>query len=478
MIVSNGLIAAFRRRIVREPRFNRLLKKDYWQLMIGGLAIFAASKVVEYSLRAIKRVDLENASQSDAPEESNFETSKDSTSTASMHSRKIEKALGLDIGSSFSRISYRNGELVVDVLENREGRRATSTIVYGTDEICVGHIASNNRWLKPFNTVHGTQLLVGLEQTSPLFPEILSSLSFSAKTNPTGEVSLSVGRFELTPSAVCNIIAGELLSTATDRLSSERDPIPAALSVPNFFNAHQSSAALSACRSAGVDCLATVPDAVSAVLAAKTNHAIPLTSGPVLVIDFGGRLVQISAVSCDEDIPNILSFKTLFDLGGEFIDMALVDHLSDGFARANGIDLKTDPMALQRLYQAAEGAKMDLTGSFSTHVHLPFITADQSGPKHLDVKLSRAQFDMIIGPQLARLLGPISAVLKEVSSSNTTATAVVSTSPSTVLLVGGGARMPALKDFITKNFKGVDVLLESAPEDLVCIGAALYTKFL
>mmetsp|Transcript_41154 Transcript_41154/g.42053 ORF Transcript_41154/g.42053 Transcript_41154/m.42053 type:complete len:495 (+) Transcript_41154:252-1736(+) len=470
-------------------------KKEYWQFVLGGLAVIVLARVADYSIQLIERANKHVEEGSDDMSTGNPKQSNDvpygqedsesypgaTSSTPNRPNSPIKQALGVDMGTSFSRVSYRNNE-VIEVVENREGKRATATALHSSDsdsEVYIGQLAIKNRWMKPAQTAYGAQLFVGLKGSDPAYQLLADTLPRPPAASDTTEAIFTVGSRYLTASACCAVIARELIHTASGKthlISRGSQTIPSALTVPVFFSSQQTQAMLTACRGAGLNCVTTVQDPVCAVLGAMNTKTIKPATGPVLVVDFGGRVVQTSVVECKassgelSEVPVVASHHTLFDLGGEYIDEALVNHIASNFARENGIDLLADPMAVLRLYEAAESAKFDLSGGFTTKIELPYITADSSGAKHLILRLSRSQFEAIIASRIDPLCVHVKR-LRDTATSSLTA----------VLLVGGGARMPIVKNSVLRALNlesSVPIVTGLAPEELVCIGAAAYTKFL
>jgi molecular chaperone DnaK len=421
--------------------------REFWPLIAGGVAVVSGAVVVHYLNRAANALKSDNQGTS-------------TESRAATGSGDIApQAFGLDIGSSFSRLALsRGGDLSPLVLENREGTRATassilfpqgitSASIVDSESAVIGTLARKARFAKPHHAVNSMNLLLGSSSLEKITPEEKMK--------------------------IYSLLLREMKSVAEAKTEAS-SVIPTFLSVPNHYDAIQSSTAIAACRNVGLNCISAVPDAVSTALYVieSGQYAVRNEIDLLLLVDVGGQLVQFSIVAVRGEIgslPYVVAQKTLFDTGGEFYDRSIVNHLAAEFSTKNpGIDLLKDPAAKQRLYDAAEAAKVELSSNASTNISIPFVSADQSGPKHLEVILTRAKMESIISEQTAMLRGPIKELLVKAASVGVAAGGV-----SAVVVTGGGARMPCIKSTVLLEVGAqAPVITPSEPEETNSIGAA------
>jgi molecular chaperone DnaK len=431
-------------------------------LIAGGIALVVFGTVGKYVVRALKR--MENDGES-------IEGSLDVPEGVDAHTA-LATCFGVDIGSTFSRVSFFE-EGTTKILESKEGMRATSTVVYKGDNDTVGHIASSKKWTNRAQVGYGYHIAVGLPDTEKIVSDILKSLSTSNHEHTNGEeVSASIGGENVSASALRTIFARDLYSTAMSKVLISG--VPTVISTPNFFSATQKMSAVNSTRDGGFNCINVVPDAVGALLGAHHTGTVPTLDGKFVIVDVGGYITQISVVECDASEPNkppiIIAEHTLFDVGGEFVSDALATHLATSFQKKSGIDISKDPLAKQRLYDAVEAAKIDLSKSLSTVISIPYITADASGPKHLDTTLSRATFESLLAPMVAKISTPLRDVL------TTAGVAIPSRDLTGFLVVGGGARMPIVQRVAQESI-GMAPIVPQEPEELTATGAAVFSKY-
>lgn len=432
-------------------------------LIAGGIALLVFGTVGKYVVRALKRMENDG--------NDSIESSPDTAEVTKAH-EALATCFGVDIGSTFSRVSFFE-EGSTRILENKEGMRATSCVVYKSGSDTIGHIASSKKWTNKAQVGYGYHMTLGLPDTDKIVSEILKSLSTSNHDHTDGrEFSTFVGGENVTASALRTIFARDLYLTATSKVLISG--VPTVISTPNFFSAIQKMTAISSTRDGGFNCINAVPDAVGALLGAHHTGTVSALNGKFAIVDVGGYLTQISVVECNADEPNkppvIIAEHTLFDVGGEFVNEALATHLATAFQKKSGIDITQDPLAKQRLYDAVEAAKIDLSKTISTVISIPYITADASGPKHLEMTLSRATFESIIAPIVAKISAPLRDVLMAAGVS------IPSKDLSGFLVVGGGARMLIVQR-VAQESVGFAPTVPQQPEELTATGAAVFSKY-
>ena len=461
-------------------------KRDFWPIIAGGLAIFAAGTVAQYVYRALQAFHEENQVVSEDGKSSSADISPNTQASKTRNLRSFqfsEAVFGIDIGSTFSRVSQKLANSArAEILENREGSRATaSTVLHTGDNLVTGQIARNQRLMKSRQTALSPVLFLGLLPSDPILRQ-MSLVSQSDHFETSQGIQILLQGIHYSPTELYIHILREVKTiVATRQLQSQ--VIPAVLATPAFFSAKQRQEASAACERSEIDCVSVESDAVCAVWGALQTEVLPTPTSRslVAVVDVGGRLTQVSVVSISEAGADVTleSTQPLFHIGGDFIDFLLVRHYSMLFARRNGIDLVTDPMAHQRLHDAFETAKIDLSTSFATKVYVPFVSADSTGPLHFEESLSRSQWEARVEPLLQGLREAFTHIMST-SNGNSSDTQVRSNSDhgsiSAVLLVGGGARSPLIKKVLEaelqKLSRDIPVVVGSEPEDMVSIGAA------
>ena len=433
-------------------------------LIAGGIALLVFGTVGKYVVRALKRME----------EKDDMESVDVGANSGHIKHEAIASCFGIDIGSTYSRISFMH-ENSVGILENKEGMRATSCVVYSNDmDTSVGRIASSKKWTNPPQVGYGYHMTVGLPDTDKIVTEIVNSLPSDLPHQPTGEeYSREVSGQKITASALWTIFSRDLRGTSSSKVLISG--VPAVISTPNFFSSMQKMAAINSTRDGDFNCVAAVSDAVGAILGSHRQGIVGTLQGKFLVMDIGGHITQISVVDCDFDTsdgsPVLLAEQTLFDVGGEYVSDVMARHVATVFAKqTGGIDILKDKLATQRLYDAVEAAKIDLSKSPSTTISIPYITADATGPKHLEMTLSRSTLESMVGPMVGRIAEPLREVL--------TAAGVASPSRDLTgfLTVGGGARMPIFRR-VAEESVGMPPTVPQEPEDVVALGAALYSTY-
>ena len=458
----------------RRKNVDHLLntRREFWPLVAGGAVAFI---VVSYAFRALNRL-----------EEADAASYRSSRGSSRGSDRRTIAIVGVDIGSTKSRVAIqRSDDAQPFIVENREGKRSTSAMVHftsksydleklmaGTDEqdkdaaIVVGSTAGNFRFRKPDQTFSGTDLLFGKKLEVHERAAMYSLLAVDMKD-----------------------VAEESYAKREEEEDSSNSDTPQQnafyFAVPNSLRTIDASAMVLACASAGLSVVGLVPDAVAAVAGAfELNLLSSTTIKHVMVVDIGGSIVQIAAVrllptplmhdrsSSQLPLPVVLSEVTLTQNGGNYYDEQIVNFLNDEFEqRHQGIRIIDDPMAKQRLYDAAEGIKIELSSAVHGTINLPFLTANQTGPKHLECEFNRNQFERLIDKYVVEIEQTM--VSKDLFSS---------ISFDALVITGGGGRIPNLLSRLEKIAKvklNIPLIcIDSQPEDMNSIGIVAYAKLL
>ena len=375
------------------------------------------------------------------------------------------KIIGIDLGTTNSCVAVMEGNDPV-VIANSEGGRTTPSIVAftGKGERLVGQSAKNQIVTNPENTIYSIKRFMGnkFEEMS----ENDKKLQYKVVKGTNGTVKVDIRGKEYSPEEISAAILQKMKKTAEDYLGES--VTEAVITVPAYFNDAQRQATKDAGRIAGLDVKRIVNEPTAAALAyglGKDKNK----SEKIAVYDFGGGTFDISILELGDGVFEVKSTNGDTHLGGDDIDAVLISWLADDFKKANGIDLRNDKMALQRLKDAAEKAKIELSSSMTTEINLPFITADQSGPKHLQVSLTRAKFDQLTADIIERTAIPCRNALKDAGLS--------ASDIDEVILVGGSTRIPAVQAKVKEIFgkephKGVN------PDEVVAIGASIQGSIL
>jgi molecular chaperone DnaK len=370
------------------------------------------------------------------------------------------KIIGIDLGTTNSCVAVMEGG-DAKVITNPEGGRTTPSIVAISDsnERLVGQIAKRQAITNPENTVFGVKRLIGRKFNSAEVQDDLKILPYKIERAENGDVRISIRNKQYSPAEVSSYILGYIKKYAEDYLG---EPVAdAVITVPAYFNDSQRQATKDAGRIAGLNVLRIINEPTAASLAYGLDRK---REEKIAVFDLGGGTFDISILEIGDGVFEVKSTNGDTHLGGEDFDLRLINYLADEFKKDQGIDLRKDKMALQRLKEAAEKAKMELSSSMETDVNLPFITADASGPKHLNLKLTRARLEALVSDLLDKLEGPCRMALKD---------AGLSTSQiNEVILVGGMTRMPAVQERVRKLF-GQEPHRGVNPDEVVALGAAI-----
>src|SRR6266516_2522061 len=372
----------------------------------------------------------------------------------------MSKVIGIDLGTTNSVVAViEAGEPTV--LENSEGSRLTPSIVAATKggERLVGQIAKRQAVTNPENTIFSIKRLMGRKFDDPEVQRTIKSVPYKITRASNGDVRVVMGGREYSPPEISAMILQKLKADAEAKLGEKITQ--AVITVPAYFNDTQRQATKDAGKIAGLDVLRIINEPTAASLAYGLDKKQDET---IAVYDLGGGTFDISILQLGEGVFEVKATNGDTHLGGDDFDQLIVDWIADKFRKEQGIDLRKDRMALQRLKEAAERAKIELSSSLQTEINLPFITADASGPKHLVMTLTRAKLEQLVGDLIERTRGPVMKALEDAG--------LKASDVNEVVLVGGQTRMPAVIELVRKIFgkephKGVN------PDEVVAIGAAI-----
>ena len=376
----------------------------------------------------------------------------------------MAKAVGIDLGTTNSVIAgYEGGRAAV--VPNAEGSRTTPSVVAFTDsgERLVGQMARRQAVLNPKGTIYSAKRFVGRR-----FDEVTEEakvVSFDVVPGPDGAVRFNVRGKLISPEEVSAAILRKLADDAGRHLGER--VTEAVITVPAYFNDAQRQATKDAGRIAGLEVLRIINEPTAAALAYgldKRGHET------VMVFDLGGGTFDVSLLDVGDGVVEVRATAGDTHLGGDDFDRRLVDHIADEFQRTEGIDLRRDPQALQRLLEAAEKAKVELSSVTQTQVNLPFITADAAGPKHLTMTVTRATFEELTHDLVERCLGPVRQAMADAR--------VTADDLDEVILVGGATRMPAVQALVRRLTGGKQPNMSVNPDEVVAIGAAIQAAVL
>ena len=372
------------------------------------------------------------------------------------------KIIGIDLGTTNSCVAVMEGGQG-KVIENSEGNRTTPSVVaFAEDgERLVGMSAKRQAVTNPEKTLYAIKRLIGRRFDDKATKDEKDSMPFEIVKAKNGDAWVKVGDKDYSPSEISAMILQKMKKTAEDYLGEE--VTDAVITVPAYFNDAQRQATKDAGKIAGLNVQRLVNEPTAAALAYGLSEEGDKVQ-TVVVYDLGGGTFDVSILEIGDGVVEVKATNGDTHLGGEDFDMRIMDFLAEEFKKENSIDLKTDKLALQRLKEAAEKAKIELSSSTNTDVNLPFITADQNGPKHLNVKLSRAKLESLVADLVERSIKPCEAAMKDAG--------LKTSDIDEVILVGGQTRMPKVQEVVTKHFgkephKGVN------PDEVVALGAAI-----
>ena len=372
----------------------------------------------------------------------------------------MSKVIGIDLGTTNSCVAIMEGK-DVRVIENSEGARTTPSIVAIADsgERLVGQSAKRQAVTNPSNTLYAVKRLIGRRFDDPLVAKDKAMVPYGIARGDNGDAWVEARGTKYSPSQISAFILGKMKETAEAYLGET--VTQAVITVPAYFNDSQRQATKDAGKIAGLEVLRIINEPTAAALAYGMDKK---KAGTIAVYDLGGGTFDISVLEIGDGVFEVKSTNGDTFLGGEDFDLRIIDFLADEFKRDQGIDLRKDKLALQRLKEAAEKAKIELSSSKETEINLPFITADASGPKHLVVKLNRAKLESLVDDLISRTLEPCRAALKDAG--------VSASEIGEVILVGGMTRMPKVIETV-KSFFGREPARNVNPDEVVAIGAAV-----
>lgn len=372
----------------------------------------------------------------------------------------MAKVIGIDLGTTNSCVAVMDGK-DAKVIENSEGARTTPSMVAFSDdgERLVGQPAKRQAVTNPTNTLFAVKRLIGRRYEDPTVEKDKGLVPFQIVKGDNGDAWVEAQNKGYSPSQISAMILQKMKETAEAYLGEKVEK--AVITVPAYFNDAQRQATKDAGRIAGLEVLRIINEPTAAALAYGLDKKDGKT---IAVYDLGGGTFDISVLEIGDGVFEVKSTNGDTFLGGEDFDMRLVEYLAAEFKKDQGIDLKGDKLALQRLKEAAEKAKIELSSSQQTEINLPFITADASGPKHLTMKLTRAKFESLVDDLVQRTIAPCKAALKDAG--------VSAADIDEVVLVGGMSRMPKVQEVVKQLFgkephKGVN------PDEVVALGAAI-----
>jgi molecular chaperone DnaK len=377
----------------------------------------------------------------------------------------MAKVIGIDLGTTNSCVAImETGDPTV--LANAEGSRTTPSVVAFTDsgERLVGQIARRQAITNPENTIFAVKRLIGRRADDPMVQKASKVLPYKVVRNDNGDAWVEIRGKQYSPAEISAFILQKMKQTAEDYLGEK--VTEAVITVPAYFNDSQRQATKDAGRIAGLNVLRIINEPTAASLAYGLEKK---KDEKIAVFDLGGGTFDISILELGDGVFEVKATNGDTFLGGEDFDQRVIDYLADEFKKDQGIDLRKDRMALQRLKEAAEKAKCELSSSVETDINLPFITADQQGPKHLNMKLTRSKLEALCADLIDRTEGPCRQALKDAG--------LAPSDIHEVILVGGMTRMPAVQERVKKIF-GKDPHKGVNPDEVVAVGAAIQAAVL
>ena len=370
------------------------------------------------------------------------------------------KVIGIDLGTTNSCVSVMDGS-TPKVIENAEGARTTPSMVAFTDENerLIGQPAKRQAVTNPRNTLFAIKRLIGRTFNDPATKKDMDMVPYEIVAADNGDAWINAADENYSPSQISAFILQKMKETAESYLGEKVEQ--AVITVPAYFNDAQRQATKDAGKIAGLEVLRIINEPTAAALA----YGLDKNDGQTIAVyDLGGGTFDVSILEIGDGVFEVKSTNGDTFLGGEDFDIALVDHLAEEFQKENGIDLRGDKLALQRLKEAAEKAKIELSSSSQTEVNLPFITADASGPKHLNLKLTRAAFEAMVEELVQRTRKPCEDAMKDAG--------MAASEIDEIVLVGGQTRMPRIRDFVKQVF-GKEPNMSVNPDEVVAMGAAI-----
>ncbi len=373
----------------------------------------------------------------------------------------MSKIIGIDLGTTNSCVSVMETGGEAKIITNTEGGRTTPSVVAITEsgERLVGQTAKRQAITNPESTIFGVKRLIGRKYKSKIIQDDKKVLPYIIEEASNGDTRINLKGKQHSPAEISSFILSNIKKTAEEYLGEEVKE--AVITVPAYFNDSQRQATKDAGKIAGLDVKRIINEPTAAALAYGLDKK---GEEKIAVFDLGGGTFDVSVLEIGDGVFEVKSTNGDTHLGGEDFDLRIIDYIADEFNKDQGIDIRSDKMALQRLKEAAEKAKMELSNAVETSINLPFITADASGPKHLDIKLTRAKLEALVGDLLDNLEKPCLTAMKEAGMKKGEMNEVV--------LVGGMTRMPAVQERVEKIFgkkphKGVN------PDEVVAMGASI-----
>ena len=373
----------------------------------------------------------------------------------------MAKVIGIDLGTTNSCVAVMDGK-DAKVIENAEGARTTPSIVAFTSdgERLVGQPAKRQAVTNPENTVFAVKRLIGRRYDDPVTEKDKKLVPYKIVKGDNGDAWVEAADKKQSPSQISAMILQKMKETAEAYLGEK--VAQAVITVPAYFNDAQRQATKDSGKIAGLEVLRIINEPTAAALA----YGLDKKSGATIAVyDLGGGTFDVSVLEIGDGVFEVKSTNGDTFLGGEDFDHRLVGFLADEFKKENGIDLRTDRLALQRLKDAAEKAKIELSSAQQTEVNLPFITADASGPKHLTIKITRATLEKLVDDLIQKTVGPVKQALKDAG--------VTASQIDEVILVGGMTRMPKVQEAVKQIFGGKEPHKGVNPDEVVAIGAAI-----
>ncbi|MAI12757.1 MAG: molecular chaperone DnaK [Rhodospirillaceae bacterium] len=372
----------------------------------------------------------------------------------------MSKVIGIDLGTTNSCVSFMDGK-DPKVIENAEGSRTTPSMVAFADEgeRLVGQAAKRQAVTNPENTLFAIKRLIGRRHDDDNAKKFAELMPYQVVPGENGDAWVEANSEKYSPSQVSSFTLRKLKEDAESFLGGTVDQ--AVITVPAYFNDAQRQATKDAGKIAGLEVLRIINEPTAAALAYGFDKK---NNGTIAVYDLGGGTFDVSILEIGDGVFEVKSTNGDTFLGGEDFDHRIIDYLADEFKKDNAIDLRSDKLALQRLKEAAEKAKMELSSSMQTEVNLPFVTADQSGPKHLNIKLTRAKLEALVEDLVTRTVEPCKAALKDAGLS--------AGEVDEVIMVGGMTRMPKIIETV-HNFFGKEPHRGVNPDEVVAMGAGI-----
>ena len=375
----------------------------------------------------------------------------------------MSKIIGIDLGTTNSVVAVMEGGEPV-VITNEEGGRTTPSVVAFTKDgnRLVGQVAKRQAVTNPENTLYSIKRFMGRK-----FDEVggeMKQVPFKVERGGNGDVKIDAQSKSYSPPEISAMVLQKLKKAAEDYLGATVDK--AVITVPAYFNDAQRQATKDAGKIAGLEVMRIVNEPTAAALA----YGLDKKKDEIIVVfDFGGGTFDVSVLEVGEGVVEVKSTNGDTHLGGDDVDEALIKWIIDEFKKDQGIDLTSDKMALQRLKEAGEKAKIELSSAMETEINLPFITADQSGPKHLVMKLTRSKFEQLVEPLLKKLMPPVEQAIKDAG--------LTAKDIQEIVLVGGSTRIPKVQEMV-KNYFGKEPNKTVNPDEVVALGAAVQAAVL